>query len=296
MNFSRPLFSKRGKKAAFSLVEMIGTLTILSILTAVVAPNLIRRMVETNAAKEAKNLQTLAEGLQRHIQTWQTIPGGSSWITNLASATGLNTSEVRYSDPSVPSTSARVFLIDPAFSPSTGTDPVLTLSSSGTSAPTNARVIFLGCTKRGLALPVTSGMAANTPANRTAFNNVWNWTLNPFTKAPPTGWPAAWTAQGQYLQVQRLNLADQFFRVTVSNANFPTNIPFAKFNQGATYPFDVTNAVDSYYLYGTVVNLYRHDTPYLVVPTNPDELNITHVVRGNVNFVYDGTPVRWRIP
>ena len=68
---------------------------------------------------------------------------------------------------------------------------------------------------------------------------------------------------GEHLHVERINLADLFVRVTVSNSNVPTNVPFAKFNLGATVAFNVTNAVDSYYLKGGAIRLYRHDEPFL---------------------------------
>ena len=289
---SRPIHHFSG----FSLIEMIGVISILAIIVSVVGPNLMRKVLDTTNTREGKNLEVLADGLKRYVQTAQTVPGGNSWLTNVASTLGLSDTEVRYADSANPVTSARVFFVDPAFSPSTGTDPVFSLPSSGSTAPSSARIMIVSSTKRGLTLPVVSGKALNTAGNRAAFDNVWNWTLNPFTKAPPTGWPVAWLGNGEHLHVQRINLAGEFFRVTVSNSNFPTNIPFAKFNQNTTYPFDITNATDAYYLRGTAIRLYRHDEPYVTVPANPDELNITHVLQADINFLYDGSPARWRVP
>lgn len=280
---------------AFSLIEMIGVISIVAIMMSVVGPNLIRKVVDNNSVREMKSLQTLSDGLQRHIQTQQTIPGGGTWSTLVSAAVGLSPNEVSYADPSDTVTSRRIYIVDPRFTPATAADPVFTMPSAGSLAPTNARVMIVSSTKRGLAVSLTAGKAANTVASRTAFDNVWNWTLDPFTKAPPTGWPATWSGNGQHLHVQRANLANLFVHVTVSNPNYPTNIPFAKFNQAATYPFDVTNAVDSYYLQGTVVRLYRHDEPYVTVPANPDELNITHVLQSDVNFLYEGAPARWKV-
>ncbi len=278
----------------FSLIEMIGVLAIISIMMSVVGPNLLRKVLDTINVKEGKNLEALADGLRRHVRTTQSIPGGGTWAASVATATGMNLNDVSFADPSNPITSRRILMIYPGFTPSTGTDPVFTATSGGAIAPTNARVMLISCTKRGLALPVAGGKPGNTAANRTRFDTVWNWTLNPFTKAPPTGWPAAWTGQAEHLHIQRVNLGDEFFRVTISNYNFPTNVPFGKFNLAGTFPFDVTNAVDGFYLRGTTVRLYRHDTPYVSVPANPDELNLTHVLGSDVNFIYEGNPPRWR--
>lgn len=283
------------QRCGFSLIEMIGVLAILTIMASTVAPNLLRRMLEATATKEEKSLQTLAEGLMTHVQTWQTIPGAASWATNLATAVGLSSTDILYADPSNPGGSGRIYMISPEFTPANGTDPVFSITAAGSVAPTNARIMIISCTKRGLTLPVASGKAANSAANRNRFNNVWNWSLNPFTKAPPTGWPAAWNGNGHHLHVQRINLASAFCRLTVSNPGFPSEIPFAQFNQGATHAFDVTNAVDAYYLRGTTIRFYRHDTPYTGAPVTPDELSLVHVVQGPVNFVYDGTPARWRV-
>ncbi|MBI3871423.1 MAG: type II secretion system protein [Verrucomicrobia bacterium] len=296
MNRARPSQRPRGEREAFSLIEMVGVLAVISVLVAVVGPNFIRKIVDNVSIKEGKSLETLAQGLRQSLRNTQTIPGGVTWSASVATATGLNPAEVLYADPNNPATSQRIMVIDPRFSPSTGADPVFTPTSAGALAPTNARVMLVSSTKRGLALPIAGGKAANTAANCALFDNVWNWTLNPFTKLPPTGWPAAWDGQGEHLHVQRVNLADEFYRVTVSNSNFPTNIPFGKFNLASTYPFDVTNAVDSYYVRGTTIRLYRHDTPYVSVPVNPDELCISHTLKSDVNFIYDGNPPRWRIP
>ena len=283
-------------RSAFSLIEMVGVLAVISILVASVGPNFIRKIVDNASIKEGKSLETLAQGLRQSIRNTQIVPGGVTWSASVATATGLNPAEVLYADPNNTATSQRIFLIDPRFSPSTATDPVFTPNSAGALAPTNARAMLISSTKRGLALPIGGGKLPNNAANRTSFDNVWNWTMNPFTKLPPTGWPATWQGQAEHLHIQRVNLADEFYRVTVSNYNFPTNIPFGKFNFATTYAFDVTNAVDSYYLRGTTIRLYRHDTPYLSIPVNPDELCITHSLKGDMNFIYDGSPPRWRIP
>jgi type II secretory pathway pseudopilin PulG len=274
---------------------MIGVIAIIGILMAIVGPNLIRKVIETTSTREGRNLQVLADTLDNYIRKNQSIPGGATWVNALSSFAKLSPTEVRYADPANPVTSGRVFMIHPGFTPSTGTDPVYALGSAGTVAPTNARILIISSTKRGLALPVTSGKAANTAANRTRFDNIWNWSLNPFTKAPPTGWPAAWNGGGEHLHVQRIDLSSLFHHVTVSNPNFPTNIPFAKFNQLSTYAFDVTNAVDAYYPEGTVIRFYRHDEPYVGPPANPDELSLTHVVQSDANFLYDGAPARWKV-
>lgn len=288
----KPADSIRGlnpRSRAFSMIEMIGVLAIMAILASVISPSIIRQMAIAAGSREDRNLETLAGGLNRYIREQGRIPGGTQWATNLSSVLNLNVAEVQRVDPRNAS-NQRIYLIHPGFSPSTGTDPVFAQAAAGTTAPTNARVLLLSSTQPSLALPVTSGFAASAGA----FDAIWNWTYDPATKAPPGGWPASWNGNAEHLHVRRVSLGIMFQHATFSNAQFPTNIPFAKVNALSTYAFSATNAVDGYYLLGTVIRLYQHDAPYAGPPANPDELDLTHTVEGAVNFVYENGC--WRIP
>jgi prepilin-type N-terminal cleavage/methylation domain-containing protein len=289
---SRP---RRRHAPAFTLLEMIGVMAVLSILAAVLLPNTIRKITAAHAGREEQNLEVLAQGFRGYVASHQTVPGGASWEAALAQTTGLNLHEVRYVTPA-DTNSARIYLVHPGFTPSTGLDPVFTLASGGAAAPTNARVLILSTTKSTLTLPVTSGKAPDTPAHRTAFENIWNWNFDPATQSPPEGWPAEWTHNGEYLHLVRLNLAPLFHHVTFSNTRFPAHIPFARFNQLAPVACDFTNAVDAFYPQGTVIRLYKHDSPHSGPATDPDDLDLTHIVERDVNFLYDGAAPRWSIP
>lgn len=283
------------RRAGFSMIEMIGVLAVMAILAAMLMPNVVRRIAEARGTKEEANLDALAAGLIDHIRANQSVPGAAAWASNIAAVTGLSLNEVRRVDPS-DANSARVFLVHPGFTPSTGTDPILTNLVNGLAAPSNARLMILSATKSSLALPVVSGKASDTGSNRQVFEDIWNWSFNPSTQEPPAGWPAAWTGQGRHLRVARVNLAPYLHHVTFSNHHFPANIPFARINQLATRAFNVTNAVDGWYLEGTTLRLFKHDTPYSGPPSDPDELDLTHALRSDMNFIYGGDPAGWSIP
>jgi prepilin-type N-terminal cleavage/methylation domain-containing protein len=276
-------------RAAFSLIEVIGVLAIMAILAAIVTPNVVRQMALANGTREDRSLEVMADGLKRYVRNQGQIPGGTQWTTNLSSVLGMNVTEVQRVDPKNAS-NLRVYLIHPGFTPTDGVDPIFTQAAAGATAPTNARVMILSSTQPSLALPVSSGKAASAAT----FDAIWNWDYDPGTKAPPSGWPAAWNGNAEHLHVQRINLGALFGHATFSNAQFPTNIPFAKFNTLSTFAFSTTNAVDGYYLMGTVVRLYKHDTPYAGPPANPDQLDLTHTVEGDVNFLYDNA--QWKMP
>lgn len=266
----------------FSLIEMIGVIAIMAIAAAVITPNLARRISRANGEKEDQALAVLAESLIRSVRTTQTIPGVSSWTTNIAAQTGLSANDVRYVNPS-DTANARVFLIHPSFSPTnaSGADPLWTQGNTGAATVTNAKVLILSSHKTGLALPVSSGRASS-PA---AFDAIWDWSFNATTKAPPSGWAGDWTDNGEYLHVQRVNLASLFQLATFNNQHHPTNYPYYQFGSASASSMSSTNVLSAYYLEGSLLRLYF---------TNGTTLQMTHTLANGVNFVYESS--RWRIP
>lgn len=283
------------ERSAFSLIEMIGVLAVMSILAAMLVPNVVRRIAEARGTKEEIQLKVLAEGVGDYVRARQTVPGDATWAASVAEMTGLSLAEIQRSDPGNTNTS-RVYLVHPGFTPSTGSNPVSTNLTQGLAAPTNASIMILSSTKASLALPVSSGKAADTPANRAAFTNVWNWNFDLATKAPPAGWPSEWAGQGQHLRVARLNLAPLLHHVTFSNLQFPTNVPFARINDLYPRAFNATNAQNGWYWEGTVLRLYKHDSPYAGIPADPDELDMVHALAADLNLIYTGAPSGWTVP
>lgn len=266
----------------FSLIEMVGVIAIMSIAAALITPNLARRISRANGEKEDQALAVLADGLIRSVRTTQMIPGANSWATNVATQTGLSTNEVAYVFPS-DKKSARIFLIDPSFSPldSKGVDSVWTQGTAGASVVANARILILSSHKSSLSLPVSSGLASSTAA----FDAIWDWSYNATTKAPPSGWGSTWTDNGEYLHVQRVNLASLFQMATFNNAHHGTNYPYYQIGGATAAAMTATNVLSAYYLGGTMVRLYF---------TNGTTLQMTHTLTDGVNFVYESS--RWRIP
>ena len=277
----------RGLFVAFTLIEMIGVLAIMAIIAAVVLPNLARRISRANGDKEDQTLAVLKEGLLRSARTYQSIPGQNSWVTNVATMTGLNQTEVSRVLPS-DSASARVYLIHPSFSPATASgggfaDPLWSQTSSGASSVTNAKILIVSSHKSSLTLPVSSGKASST----SVFDAIWDWNFDPTTKAPPSGWPASWTGNGEFLHVQRINFAPYFQRVTFSNAHYPTLYPAAQFGTAASTDLNSAAAIDAFYLQGTYLRLYK-DTGA------GGSLDLSQSIEASMNFLYESN--RWRIP
>jgi len=273
-----------GGASAFTLIEMIGVLAIIAIVAAIITPNLARRISRANGEKEDSVLSVLADGLIRAVRANQSIPGANSWVTNISTQTGLPLNEVRYVNPSVTANS-RVYLIHPSFAPTNaaGADPLWGQTSSGAASVTNAKFMIISVHKPGLALPVSSGRASSAAV----FDAIWDWNFDPSTKAPPAGWPAAWTGNGEYLHVQRLNLLAEFNRITFSNAHYPSVYPSAQFGSGASTTLNTAAAIDAWYLDGTYLRLYKDSGA-------GGALDLSHSIVAAMNFLYESN--RWRIP
>ncbi len=268
--------------SGFSLIEMIGVIAIMAIAAAIITPNLARRISRSNGEKEDQTLAMLGEALIRSVRVTQTIPGANSWATNIAAQTGLSANEVRYVSPS-DAESERVYLLHPAFAPtnSSSTDPLWAQGNSGASTVTNAEILIISSHKSTLALPVSSGRASSTAA----FDAIWDWSFNATTKAPPSGWSGDWTGNGEYLHVQRVNLAPLFQMVTFNNQHHPTNFPYYQIGSASAASMSSTNVLSGYYLEGSLLRLYF---------TNGSTLQMTHTLANGVNFIYESS--RWRIP
>ena len=274
---------RKRKIGAFSLIEMIGVMAIIAIVATIITPNLARRISRINGEKEDDTLGVLADGLVRYVKAYQGIPGGSTWVTNVSTMTGVPVKQVRYFNSDT--NNARVYLIHPAFVPTNAatTDPLWTQTSSGATSVTNAKIIILSSQKANLALPVSSGKAASSAA----FDAIWDWNFDPVTKAPPAGWPVSWNGNGEYLHVQRINLAGQFYRVTFSNSQFPSVYPAVQFGSASSVTLNSTSAIDAYYIQSTYLRLYKDSGA-------GGALDLSYGVESAMNFLYESN--RWRIP
>ena len=269
--------------ASFSLIEMIGVLAIIAIVASIITPNLTRRISRINGEKEDDALAVLGDGLLRYVRYYQLIPGPNTWMTNVATMTGLPVKQVAYFNADT--NNSRVYLIHSVFMPTNAatTDPLWTETSSGATSVTNARILIISSQKSSLALPVSSGKASSAAA----FDAIWDWNFDPATKAPPSGWPVAWNGNGEYLHVQRLNLATVFYRVTFSNSQFPSVYPSVQFGSSSNVTLNSTSAVDAYYIQSTYLRLFKDSGA-------GGALDLSYSVESAMNFLYESN--RWRIP
>ncbi len=265
---------------ALILIFVIGGLAITGIL---LLPSLTPKADQRKNAAEEAMLATLAEGFQAYVLKQQVIPGTSTWATSIALFTGLNVTQVSCVFPAFPTDTSvqRAFVVDDYLG---GSSPLLpyTQSTNGlTGVQTNllnsrARAMIVSSTKRGLALPVSTGFIT-----QTNFDAIWNWAYNPSTEAPPSGWSSTWADRGEFLHVTHLFLPSLFSTITLQNLKY-----------GAGRSNLLTTVV------GSQTNFsFLNGTP-LALATTAGTLKQSHVVRGDASFNFgspSGPVIWWRI-
>ena len=181
----RELTRARRGVAAFTLLELIGVLAIISILAAVAVPSSLRLIDQATVRREAEVLRALGEHTRLYVRQHGTAPTAAAWAAALAPLADLSAAQLATNSRQV----ARVFIPE-----------------SGTPTP---RVILLSCMNGGLTLPT----AAQVTGAR--FQTLWD---TPEADLPAWAgwWPgsAAWTAgtlqdqqwRRESLVIERINL------------------------------------------------------------------------------------------
>jgi len=261
-----------------ALVMALAGLTISGMLF---LPSLVSKTTQRMNTAEEIVLNRLEENFRDYVRLYQAIPGTGTWATAIAFVGSLNASQISSTFPEFPAdnTVQRAFVVDDLLG---GASPLLpyTQSTNGlTGTLTNllsarARAMIISSTKRGLALPVTSGFLT-----QSSFDAIWNWASNPATKAPPAGWSSAWTRNGEFLHVKPIYLPSLFSKITFQNAKFGLGM-------SNTVTTAVSASADYHFLNGTPMTL----------ATPPGVIKQDLVVRRDASFDFGSTsapPLLW---
>ena len=214
------------------------------------APNLILKINARKRDLETERLAHVREGLVTAMQRSQVVPAAAGWSTATAGALGMDQTEVEqvFPDFAADTNIRRILLIDPGLGASTlpFTQTVAGVSGSATNLlGASSRLLLVSNTKRSLTMPVTSGIPT-----LAVFDAIWNWVYNPSTEAPPAGWPASWNGNGEFLHVERINLASLFHRLTMTRLGY-------SLNESAIS--NVVSQVDVYTLRGAMLKVHSSD-------------------------------------
>src|SRR5262249_28274024 len=142
------------KKAAFTLIEMLGVLGILAILASMLLPSVIRQVNRANATKEATNLGTLADAMTRSVLRTKAIPLAANIPAALATEANLGLIQIISNSVGA----VRAFMIDTnatlTRSGGSGVPYSQTTTTFLTAPPGSIRAMFISSLSR--ANPLTS--------------------------------------------------------------------------------------------------------------------------------------------
>ncbi len=203
-------------KQGFTLLEMIGVIAIIAILSAIIAPNIIRQMQSATQDVEEKTLSLLADGLIDYVLENRIIPqsgeGSGTWSTNIAAQTDLPAEKIYENDLGI----SRRYWFDPATdlnglsdnsaSYDQNTVSAANLSGNATtssaSAPANPRAMIISDLTPGGTNNILVASVAHNTAN---FAAVWDQTGT--------------LTESSTLKIKRINFSQLFETITLQAGN-----------------------------------------------------------------------------
>jgi len=257
----------------FTLIEIIGVLAIMSILTAVIAPSAIQMITSSKGTAEDSALTAISDALRLYVQTNKIIPDKNTWAADLAKL--MNTKPDKVSQNG--NNGVRIYLYRNDFF-ATGVPLPYDQSTAVATAPAgteptkwnNPRIMVISNMSGGGTLNQAS--ASLSP---TIFDSIWN----------QTGQPPE-LAEGNLLKIARINLKDLFHPITLQNYDTATNAPYHVDNVSVDVngnPLSIPKAVNS--TTPSVRTMYLIDTTlvglYAASP-NPDTLDTTYTMQGSL--------------
>ncbi|MEO1574044.1 MAG: prepilin-type N-terminal cleavage/methylation domain-containing protein, partial [Pseudomonadota bacterium] len=88
----------RKHSTGFTLLEIIGVVAVLAILSSVLAPSVVDTINRSYATAEEKNLATLAEVLRQSVRQTRSVPSPAinNWTTALAAQSEFTANQIRF--------------------------------------------------------------------------------------------------------------------------------------------------------------------------------------------------------
>lgn len=272
-----------GSRAGFSIIELIGTLTVLLILTVAISPSLLRQIESKTRQQEAAKLSDIMSCLRQSILNARQVPAPAAIPVVVAGALGCPVTEVTGNSVG----NARVFCYDPALRLGATTAATLPYTQGVWGVSNLAGARALAVSSLGGALPE---VIANPGTNATAvFNAIWD--------APdetiPRGW--AWGGQWQNILVQRLSLQSLFTQVVLNN-NTAQMGHFSVDNTNTHVALPATTFA-AHYFARTALGLHGHGGELQAMQIVPDAASSTNSMAYAwfPSYVYDQGVWRGRL-
>ena len=266
------ILPSRGRQVGFTLMELIGVIAIIAILSAVIGPNLFQSIDAALGKAEKSNLAALADGLKSYSQQAKAIPSGNaaSWSSVVASQVELPQADVLTNGRGF----TRGLYFDPRFLTTSDSNfPGYQQISGLVNAPVSPRAILVSDLTRN---------APSAPTNTAAFNAIWDQD------------PSASVIEGPKVSIQRINFIPMFHRVVLNNQD--TNQPAYALEGGPQSAIPAASGgldgtLTRYVLDGSELRLYRAS-----YPSGPLETSSLVSFDRHYRYATDGTNWYWERP
>lgn len=243
----------------FTLLELIGVLSILVLLSCLVAESVLQRVRLASRTAEAATLRTLAEAFKSAASRQRQLPAATNVVTLLSQELALTPSQVSLN----PQKLARAILYDPSLGfGASGTAPYIQ-GVRGAREVNNLRVLLVSS--------LTESLPDLSTSNH--FASLWNASPNVL----PADWPSTWTGEPGDLLIERLDLRPLFCRLHLNNLD---QVLIGR------YAIDATNTSATLAANATTNGWYWSGSQILLISSD-GSLQVTEVLLEDSSYVYE---------